>query len=308
MQHAIINAMKCMRAIKDRIARPVYQLAIISIEPLYHAQQVRSTSYCSSNSVVEKCYSRNLITVTSFCSQQNQSQQPVIVFSKEHQNDTVPTNSNDIAELHQLTTDISCETTKSCQYLCDPQWFRDTASRGLTTIVTPKSQFRIDPSDHVELAMETSRVKSVVRNQAEAKLNQLEHDEPAETMNQLQALKRKDEPAVHAQRIEEVAKRSSRSDKQAAKQLTIYESWMTTAERNSNGESDEVKLSTIIRERALLQLTVELELAFSHTVEAVVHLRSLGVLTAAGCGIGSVHAVVRSNLLVEPSEVEEGEM
>ncbi|KZV20664.1 hypothetical protein F511_31163 [Dorcoceras hygrometricum] len=33
----------------------------------------------------------------------------------------------------------------------------------------------------VELAMETSRVKSVVRNQAEAKLNQLEHDEPAET-------------------------------------------------------------------------------------------------------------------------------
>ncbi|KZV17976.1 hypothetical protein F511_40774 [Dorcoceras hygrometricum] len=46
----------------------------------------------------------------------------------------------------------------------------------------------------------------------------------------------------------------------------------------------------------------------SHTVEAVVHLRSLGVLTAAGCGIGSVHEVVRSNLLVEPSEVEEGEM
>ncbi|KZV41806.1 hypothetical protein F511_20779 [Dorcoceras hygrometricum] len=48
---------------------------------------------------------------------------------------------------------------------------------------------------------------------------------------------------------------------------------------------------------------------FSHTVEAVVHLWSLGVLTAAGCGIGSVHEVVRSNLLVvEPSEVEEGEM
>ncbi|KZV06975.1 hypothetical protein F511_45544 [Dorcoceras hygrometricum] len=34
----------------------------------------------------------------------------------------------------------------------------------------------------VELAMETSRVDSVVRNQAMAKLNQLEHDEPAETM------------------------------------------------------------------------------------------------------------------------------
>ncbi|KZV20045.1 hypothetical protein F511_15288 [Dorcoceras hygrometricum] len=50
------------------------------------------------------------------------------------------------------------------------------------------------------------------------------------------------------------------------------------------------------------------ESAVSHTAAAVVHLRSLGVLTAAGCGIGSVHAVVRSNLLVEPSEVEEGEI
>ncbi|KZV50135.1 hypothetical protein F511_21284 [Dorcoceras hygrometricum] len=50
------------------------------------------------------------------------------------------------------------------------------------------------------------------------------------------------------------------------------------------------------------------ESAVSHTVAAVVHLRSLGILTAAGCGIGSIHAVVRSNLLVEPSEVEEGEI
>ncbi|KZT76209.1 hypothetical protein F511_46765 [Dorcoceras hygrometricum] len=95
---------------------------------------------------------------------------------------------------------------------------------------------------------------------------------------------------------------SSRSEESAAKQLTIYESWMSTAELNSNGENDkkpakekdtstipcrsaieeilldgenqsavaevnrtvhqqrenesEVKLSTIIRERAELQLTV----------------------------------------------------
>ncbi|KZV58685.1 dynein heavy chain 2 [Dorcoceras hygrometricum] len=40
MQHDIINAMKCVRAIKDRIARPASQLAIKSIKPLYHAQQV----------------------------------------------------------------------------------------------------------------------------------------------------------------------------------------------------------------------------------------------------------------------------
>ncbi|KZV36126.1 hypothetical protein F511_16762 [Dorcoceras hygrometricum] len=49
-------------------------------------------------------------------------------------------------------------------------------------------------------------------------------------------------------------------------------------------------------------------LRVSHTVAAGVHLWSLGVLTAAGCGIGSVHEVVRSNLLVDPSKVEEGEM
>ncbi|KZV24470.1 hypothetical protein F511_19101 [Dorcoceras hygrometricum] len=35
MQHAIINAMKCMRAIKDRIARPVYQLENHLSQPLY---------------------------------------------------------------------------------------------------------------------------------------------------------------------------------------------------------------------------------------------------------------------------------
>ncbi|KZV29249.1 hypothetical protein F511_35550 [Dorcoceras hygrometricum] len=28
------------------------------------------------------------------------------------------------------------------KYFCDPQWFRDTASRGFTTFVTPKSHFR----------------------------------------------------------------------------------------------------------------------------------------------------------------------
>ncbi|KZV58593.1 hypothetical protein F511_11885 [Dorcoceras hygrometricum] len=34
------------------------------------------------------------------------------------------------------------------------------------------------------LAMETSKVESVVRNQAEAKMNQLERKEPAGTLNQ----------------------------------------------------------------------------------------------------------------------------
>ncbi|KZV13762.1 hypothetical protein F511_45077 [Dorcoceras hygrometricum] len=69
---------------------------------------------------------------------------------------------------------------------------------------------------------------------------------------------------------------------------------MSTAELNSNGESD--KKPAKKRTQSVTQLRL------------FVHLRNLGVLTAAGCGIGSVHAVVRSNLLVEPSEVEEGEM
>ncbi|KZV56526.1 hypothetical protein F511_16125 [Dorcoceras hygrometricum] len=41
-----------------------------------------------------------------------------------------------------------------------------------------------------------------------------------------------------AQRIEEGAKRSSRCVKSAAKQLTYYQSWMSTAELISNGECD----------------------------------------------------------------------
>ncbi|KZT76834.1 hypothetical protein F511_46141 [Dorcoceras hygrometricum] len=41
---------------------------------------------------------------------------------------------------------------------------------------------------------------------------------------------------------------SSRSDGSAAKQLTTYKSWMSTAERNSNGESDKTQ-STLKMER-----------------------------------------------------------
>ncbi|KZV32680.1 hypothetical protein F511_34990 [Dorcoceras hygrometricum] len=55
----------------------------------------------------------------------------------------------------------------------------------------------------VELAMETSRVISAVRNQAKAKLNQLEHDEPAETMTTSYSAKERSEPA--GTRIEKLA-------------------------------------------------------------------------------------------------------
>ncbi|KZV17274.1 heat stress transcription factor A-5-like [Dorcoceras hygrometricum] len=48
--------------------------------------------------------------------------------------------------LNTLSSVSMCES--RIQYLCDPQWFRDTASRGPTTIVAPESQFRTCPSDH----------------------------------------------------------------------------------------------------------------------------------------------------------------
>ncbi|KZV54051.1 hypothetical protein F511_38625 [Dorcoceras hygrometricum] len=227
------------------------------------------------------------------------------------------------------------------------------------------------------LAMETSKVESAVRNQAEAKLNQLEHDEPAETMNQLQALKRKDEPdvAIISTVDESINSRYPRSKKKKNRKLelerrrksagvlsvddikcdviiqqeatqsqatvdsvatqrfpvavfviqtqedksiikedsgeaidepdasnssiqskSLYESAVATQPVSSFASRRKVSIPVQARRRKTHVYVV------SHTVEAVVHLRSLGVLTAAGCGIGSVHAVVRSNLLVEPSK------
>ncbi|KZV26447.1 hypothetical protein F511_37178 [Dorcoceras hygrometricum] len=265
MRHAI-SQYECMRAIKDRIARPVYQLAIISIETLYHAQQVsrwkssvhdlqdpsahhslvvfrhdKSVDHHSDDSVglfrhdqlkglgkanpaspkssktgvgigrnlkkkrsgeqyqtrvstekkIRNIGSKIFLSVDQHfyiynpqiqqlllatkpvdVNSRELSTETVVAFSKNIQNDTVPTNSNDAVAVHQLTTDLTCKATKSwkshfqnppqvlntlslvsvresrIQYLCDPQWFRDTASRGPTTIVAPESQFRTCPSDH----------------------------------------------------------------------------------------------------------------------------------------------------------------
>ncbi|KZV49859.1 serine/threonine-protein kinase svkA-like [Dorcoceras hygrometricum] len=50
----------------------------------------------------------------------------------------------------QVLNTLSLESVRESriQYLCDPQWFRDTDSRGPKTIVAPESQFRTCPSDH----------------------------------------------------------------------------------------------------------------------------------------------------------------
>ncbi|KZV52026.1 cysteine protease [Dorcoceras hygrometricum] len=127
----------------------------------------------------------------------------------------------------------------------------------------------------VELAMETSRVDSGVRNQARTKLNQLELDNPAGTITISCKAKVRSEPADGFQQMK----------------------------RRRAGESaDEEKRkreANVVEENQQMSVT---------QLRLLCNLWSLGVLTAAGCGIGSVHAVVRSNLLVEPSEVEEGEI
>ncbi|KZV29119.1 hypothetical protein F511_06614 [Dorcoceras hygrometricum] len=76
MLHAIINAMKCMRDIKDRIASPVYQLANHLSQPLYpHGVStgkiiVRETEHKSIN----KTHSSHAITIIKI----NQISQPEI--------------------------------------------------------------------------------------------------------------------------------------------------------------------------------------------------------------------------------------
>ncbi|KZV43992.1 hypothetical protein F511_30997 [Dorcoceras hygrometricum] len=54
------------------------------------------------------------------------------------------------------------------QYLCDPQWFRDTASRGPTTIVAPESQFRTCPSDHADGLVVDDVIGDVIQTQESA--------------------------------------------------------------------------------------------------------------------------------------------
>ncbi|KZV30633.1 ethylene-responsive transcription factor 1B-like [Dorcoceras hygrometricum] len=118
------------------------------------------------------------------------------------------------------------------------------------------------------LAMETSKVESAVRNQAEAKLNQLEHTGSYQQMRrEVKEMKRRhaEESAdglalitssgdvikisrwfesnsrknqqmisrsakIKTQRKNSAEAQSSSRHESAAKQLTIYESWMTTAE------------------------------------------------------------------------------
>ncbi|KZV58686.1 mediator-associated protein 1-like [Dorcoceras hygrometricum] len=126
MQHTINQCYKCMRAIKDRIAKPASRLAIISVEPLYHAQQVSwwkssvrdlQAPSAHHSSVVFRHdksvghHSDDSVGLLRHDNRNNQSQQPVTTtshnnqslhFSSHAQNDAAPTNRNDVVALHQL--------------------------------------------------------------------------------------------------------------------------------------------------------------------------------------------------------------
>ncbi|KZV17897.1 hypothetical protein F511_06824 [Dorcoceras hygrometricum] len=153
------------------------------------------------------------------------------------------------------------------------------SSHGPTTIAAPESQFRTCPSDHDSIGYPRMSASG----------------ESSTTMHRL----------LHASGSHPI---SPPDDPKCYLEIAI---------------AKRCRLHKLIRQRFALALEIQQMLfamrkfsrdfsqdkpAVSHTATAVVQLRSLGVLTAAGCGIGSVHAFVRSNLLLEPSEVEEGEI
>ncbi|KZV33879.1 hypothetical protein F511_15492 [Dorcoceras hygrometricum] len=107
MQHVIIDAMKCMRAIKDRISRPVYQLEISSVN-LYTrtVYQPGKSSVCDLRSPsaqlddVATVGTLRLVFTSSTTKPAATTSRNII--PKKYQNDIVATNQNDVTSLHQL--------------------------------------------------------------------------------------------------------------------------------------------------------------------------------------------------------------
>ncbi|KZV50961.1 MAP kinase phosphatase 2 [Dorcoceras hygrometricum] len=132
------------------------------------------------------------------------------------------------------------------------------------------------------LAMETSKVESAVRNQAEAKLNQLEHSLA------IQEARSKEESQAGAGTMKKSAGALSVDDISSD---VIIQQGATVISNQQRASTSSWYLELAIAKRFPVQARRRKTLVYvvSHTVEAGVHLWSLGVLTAAGCGIGSVH-------------------
>ncbi|KZV36552.1 acyl-coenzyme A oxidase 2, peroxisomal [Dorcoceras hygrometricum] len=120
------------------------------------------------------------------------------------------------------------------------------------TVISRKiQQMRRDAQD-IESAVMTSAVMSSQSAVGNQQMKRSARDEA--TSRKLFASSRKDpdarkaDVAKHCNQAQSIQSTKisaedefSRCDKSAAKKLTIYESWMSTAERNSNGESDKTQ-------------------------------------------------------------------
>ncbi|KZV48833.1 hypothetical protein F511_15482 [Dorcoceras hygrometricum] len=111
------------------------------------------------------------------------------------------------------------------------------------------------------LSLETSKVESIVRNQAEAKLNQLEHDEPAETMTtSCKRLKRKVEPAVAIQEEEE-SQAGAGAMKKSAGALSVddisSDVACTSRRKRSDVVEEAIQSQATVHQQMLLEIAIE---------------------------------------------------
>ncbi|KZV51212.1 hypothetical protein F511_16102 [Dorcoceras hygrometricum] len=199
MQHAIINAMKCMRAIKDRIARPVYQPANhISRASIPH--MVYQSGKSSVRDLQDPSAHHSSVVFRHDKSVGHHSDDSVGLFRHDDSVDQSQRGSQSAIIITSLIAMFMLKAVKSAQFVPSTADSTSTDSYKGTVLGTKKtiSSSYICPADGSQykhsavglvfmesaagLAMETSKVESAVRNQEEAKLNQLEHDEPAETM------------------------------------------------------------------------------------------------------------------------------
>ncbi|KZV25344.1 hypothetical protein F511_26262 [Dorcoceras hygrometricum] len=277
MQHAIIDAMKCMRAIKGWIARPVNQLA----NHLNRAS-ISCTVYQPRKSSVRDLQSpsahHSSVVFRHNQSVGHHSDDSVGLF---RHNSSVGQSQRGSQSGRQSicqvsTAELILKTTKDTHpkaqkswgnsrvplgkdnratlLLRDPLQGQSTASKGVQVLGTKKtiSSSYICPADGSQykdstvglvfmesaagLAMETSKVESAVRNSSQSAVEKNRHgiqSQESRSNGELQS-RRKIPVAVFEDSAE--AQSSSRLES-AAKQLTIYESWMSTAERNSNGKN-----------------------------------------------------------------------
>ncbi|KZV35808.1 Nucleoprotein TPR isoform 1 [Dorcoceras hygrometricum] len=136
MQHAKIDAMQCMRAIKDRIARPVYQLENHLNQPLYPqgvstgeiiVLEANTKLRIAGNPYPEAETSGR--TIEFHCTKNQQLRDPTLINSVLEANTKLRIAGNPYPEAETSGRTIEFHCTKN-QQLRDPTQGRSTASNG----------------------------------------------------------------------------------------------------------------------------------------------------------------------------------